>query len=185
MADTVACPSCARTLRIPETVRDQEVRCPGCQTTFRAPSMHLQAPSSAPAPAAPTYKIDTSDEEDESSPSEPRSNRRRRRHFDLDDDDSLESHGVGTRGLCNGALVLMLGNIGVAVVNMPLQLIYLRVLDRLGKSVPHPAAPEDLENADSLEAIMGLLAVAQLAFYLGFVVVFLIWLYRSYANLSK
>ena len=118
-------------------------------------------------------------------PGEARPTRRRRRHLGLDDDDSWESHSVGTRGLCIAAVVLMLGSIGVAVVDMPLELMYFRVLNRLGQIVPHPAAPEDLQNADSLQAIIELLGLGQLAFYLGFVVVFLIWLYRSYANLSK
>jgi hypothetical protein len=35
MDDTIACPGCARRLRLPAAQRDQPVRCPGCGNTFR------------------------------------------------------------------------------------------------------------------------------------------------------
>jgi predicted Zn finger-like uncharacterized protein len=36
MSDTVTCPSCQRTLRVPESLLGQLVKCPTCQQTFTA-----------------------------------------------------------------------------------------------------------------------------------------------------
>ena len=36
MSDTITCPSCQRTLRVPESLLGQLVKCPTCQQTFTA-----------------------------------------------------------------------------------------------------------------------------------------------------
>ena len=44
MSDTITCPSCRRTLRVPESLRGQLVKCPTCEQTFTA------APEGGPPP---------------------------------------------------------------------------------------------------------------------------------------
>jgi len=52
MSDTVTCPSCQRTLRVPESLLGQLVKCPTCQQTFTASLAgdHNGAAEAAPAP---------------------------------------------------------------------------------------------------------------------------------------
>jgi predicted Zn finger-like uncharacterized protein len=48
MSDTITCPSCQRTLRVPESLLGQLVKCPTCQQTFTA-ALDADA-NGAPAP---------------------------------------------------------------------------------------------------------------------------------------
>lgn len=76
MNSTISCPSCQRTLRVPESLLGQAVKCPSCSHTFTAPeSMEEAAPRRV---AAPPPKDDYDDE--------PRPSKRRRREDDYDDD---------------------------------------------------------------------------------------------------
>jgi hypothetical protein len=82
MSITVSCPSCERTLRVPEKLLGQRVKCPACQETFTASEGGgasagvKKSPSGARGPAP-------SEEYEEEAPA-PR--RRRRDEEDYDDD---------------------------------------------------------------------------------------------------
>jgi hypothetical protein len=48
MIDTTTCPSCRRTLRIPDSLQGQPVKCPACGTTFSAGAPAEPAPARVP-----------------------------------------------------------------------------------------------------------------------------------------
>jgi predicted Zn finger-like uncharacterized protein len=50
MSDTITCPSCQRTLRVPESLLGQLVKCPTCQQTFTA-TLGANGAAEAPPPA--------------------------------------------------------------------------------------------------------------------------------------
>jgi predicted Zn finger-like uncharacterized protein len=50
MNHTVACPSCQRTLRVPDSLLGQQVKCPSCMHTFFAPETLEEVPRPAPSP---------------------------------------------------------------------------------------------------------------------------------------
>jgi predicted Zn finger-like uncharacterized protein len=82
MSCTISCPSCQRTLRVPESLLGQAVKCPSCSHNFTAPdSTQDEAPPRPPRPstAPPPPRDDYEDE--------PRPSRRRPRPDDDDDDD--------------------------------------------------------------------------------------------------
>jgi predicted Zn finger-like uncharacterized protein len=76
MSDTITCPSCRRTLRVPESLRGQLVKCPTCEETFTAAADGAPPPRPAPPPPPPRYDED-----------EPRPRRARRDDWDDRDDD--------------------------------------------------------------------------------------------------
>jgi hypothetical protein len=80
--------------------------------------------------------------------------------------------------------VLLLVNMAVGIVTIPLEIAYFAVLDRLDKNLPRPQA-DDLRSAENLEGLIGLVAIPQFLSNIAIIVVFLIWLYRSYANLRS
>lgn len=76
MSLTISCPSCQRTLRVPESLLGQSVKCPSCAQTFTAPDqVEDEAPQSA---AAPRSEGDYAEE--------PRPSRRRPPEGDFDED---------------------------------------------------------------------------------------------------
>src|SRR5262249_9733493 len=50
MTDTISCPSCQRTLRVPETLLGQLVKCPTCEQTFTAALEERRPPRVEAAP---------------------------------------------------------------------------------------------------------------------------------------
>ena len=50
MSDTITCPSCQRTLRVPESLRGQLVKCPTCEQTFTAALEERPPPTVEAAP---------------------------------------------------------------------------------------------------------------------------------------
>jgi predicted Zn finger-like uncharacterized protein len=52
MSDTITCPSCQRTLRVPETLLGQLVKCPTCEQTFTA-TLDAEAAAPREEPPAP------------------------------------------------------------------------------------------------------------------------------------
>ena len=50
MSDTITCPSCQRTLRVPESLRGQLVKCPTCEQTFTAATEDRPPPRKEPPP---------------------------------------------------------------------------------------------------------------------------------------
>ncbi len=74
---TISCPSCQRTLRVPENLLGQAVKCPSCGHTFTAPEQAEEEAPPRPAAAPPQ------DDHDD----EPRFSTRRARADDYDDDD--------------------------------------------------------------------------------------------------
>ncbi len=70
MSLTISCPSCQRTLRVPETLLGQAVKCPSCSVTFTAPEQVEEPAPRRPAPPPPPPEDDYRDE--------PRPSRRRR-----------------------------------------------------------------------------------------------------------
>ncbi len=78
MTDTLTCPSCQRTLRVPETLLGQLVKCPTCLETFTAKVEGAAPPKpEAPPPARPRDRYDD----------EPRPRRARRDEWEDDRDD--------------------------------------------------------------------------------------------------
>jgi predicted Zn finger-like uncharacterized protein len=78
MSTTISCPSCERTLRVPESLLGQAVKCPSCAHNFTAPESAEEPVSRRPAAPPPA------DEYEE----EPRPSKRRPRE-DGDDYDDL------------------------------------------------------------------------------------------------
>ena len=78
---TISCPSCQRTLRVPESLLGQAVKCPSCEHQFTAPeNVEEEAPVSASRrPAAPPPE--------EQYEEQPRPSKRRPRDDDYEDDD--------------------------------------------------------------------------------------------------
>jgi predicted Zn finger-like uncharacterized protein len=88
MTSTISCPSCQRTLRVPESLLGQAVKCPGCSHTFTAPeSIEEEAPRrvAATAPERPSRRPAAPPPEDELD-EEPRPSKRRPRDDDHEDD---------------------------------------------------------------------------------------------------
>jgi hypothetical protein len=52
MPQQISCPSCARTLNVPDELIGKTVRCPGCKTTFTAQGEAPSAPVQAETPPA-------------------------------------------------------------------------------------------------------------------------------------
>lgn len=109
----IACPSCARELRVPDGLIGKQVRCPSCQTTFTAqaseqPQEGTEEQTSdkysrtPPAQQPPEQTEEPPVEEDYETPS-----RRRRRSSEDDDFTQRRPH--------RGALVLTLGIVSVVV----------------------------------------------------------------------
>ncbi len=84
MSLTISCPSCQRTLRVPQTLLGQSVKCPSCSVTFTAPEQVEESAPLRPAPPPPPSLED--DYRDE-----PRPSRRRPRNEEYDDDDYVPS----------------------------------------------------------------------------------------------
>ena len=89
MSDTVTCPSCQRTLRVPESLLGQLVKCPTCQQTFTAtlggdangaaePPPAKGAPRERPEDEAPRPSRRDDEYDDDDRP------RRRRRRYQQD-----------------------------------------------------------------------------------------------------
>jgi predicted Zn finger-like uncharacterized protein len=98
MPITINCPSCSRTLRVPDDLLGKNVKCPTCGTTFtasaEAPPPEEEEPAARAPARAPAPPPDDDEERDERRP------RRLRRS-------SLEPH--------RGPLVLVLGILGLLV----------------------------------------------------------------------
>jgi predicted Zn finger-like uncharacterized protein len=87
MSSTISCPSCQRTLRVPESLLGQAVKCPSCAHTFTAPeSVEEEAPRRAAATATerPSRRPVPPPEDDYEE--EPRPSKRRARADEHDED---------------------------------------------------------------------------------------------------
>jgi hypothetical protein len=115
MAEMVACPSCRRTLQVPEQYLGQKVECPECQHRFEAASSSVSAqPMPAPtAENAGASKPRRFEDEEDDLP------RRRRASYDGDfddDDDDIDGLSRVRRGRYpqhRGGLILALGLIAL------------------------------------------------------------------------
>ncbi len=58
MSDTLTCPACRRTLRVPESLRGQLVKCPTCLETFTATADGAAPPRTEPPPPPPRDRYD-------------------------------------------------------------------------------------------------------------------------------
>jgi predicted Zn finger-like uncharacterized protein len=85
MSHTIACPSCERTLRVPESLLGQQVKCPTCAHTFAAPDSIEEAPPRRPAPPPEEPRPRRAAPPPEADYEEPRPSRRRPRD-DYEDD---------------------------------------------------------------------------------------------------
>lgn len=66
MAELVACPNCARKLKVPDTLLGKRVKCPGCQSVFTAAAARPSKPGVATkkAPPPPARKPSRDDDDD-------------------------------------------------------------------------------------------------------------------------
>jgi hypothetical protein len=169
MDDTIACPGCARHLRLPAAQRDQPVRCPGCGKTFRL----------ARGPVIETgIQVEPAQRRGQFQADEPV---RRKPFFQLDDED-IPSHlrpAVLPDKLpgawLSTALVFLLG---ASVVMDLLYLAAVAALYRAEGSLTHlTSGPFWGPNEIGEFECMWLLLLVPTA------VVFSVWMYRSYRNL--
>ena len=122
MAEVITCPSCQRSLQVPEQFLGQLVQCPECRHQFIASSTAVSAkpaPVETPVPATSRRRY----EEDEPEPAAKRKRyddddteevgTRRRRRYDEDIDDDIDvrrSRGVGREfNTHRGGVILALG----------------------------------------------------------------------------
>ena len=130
MSFTISCPSCQRTLRVPESLLGQAVKCPSCATNFTAPDNIEEeaAPRPPAAPERPSRRpAAPPPEPDEDYSDEPRPSRRRPRDDEDDDDDaprrsrrrSREKPGkvqaIAIMILIGGILALLYGLTGLGI----------------------------------------------------------------------
>ncbi len=87
MSDTITCPSCQRTLRVPESLLGQLVKCPTCQQTFTASlagdangAAEVAPPKEAPRERYEDEPPRPARRDDEPDDYEDRPRRRRRRY---------------------------------------------------------------------------------------------------------
>lgn len=85
MSFTISCPSCQRTLRVPESLLGQAVKCPSCTHTFTAPDHLEDEPPPRPVSDSPSRRPTAPPLEDDYD-DEPRPSKRRARADDYDDD---------------------------------------------------------------------------------------------------
>jgi predicted Zn finger-like uncharacterized protein len=85
MSFTISCPSCQRTLRVPENLLGQAVKCPSCAHNFTAPENVEDEPQPRPASDRPSRRPVAPPPEDDYE-EEPRPSKRRSRSDDYDDD---------------------------------------------------------------------------------------------------
>jgi hypothetical protein len=118
MSDTVSCPSCKRTLRVPDNLHGHDVKCPACETTFRAGQTEPEAP---PAPRRPEPRYEEDDrprrrDRDEDDRSRDRPSRR-----DRDEDEDRSRDRPRRRPLTphRGALILIMGLLSIFVFAIP------------------------------------------------------------------
>ena len=110
MSDTITCPSCQRTLRVPESLRGQLVKCPTCEQTFTA------SPPDAPPPRqeAPPRPRDRYEDEPP-----PRRVRRDEWEDDRDDYDRPRRRGVEKPGKVQAiAIMTLVGGIMATLVSV-------------------------------------------------------------------
>jgi predicted Zn finger-like uncharacterized protein len=101
MSDTITCPSCQRTLRVPESLLGQLVKCPTCQQTFTA---SLGGDANGAPEAAPPRKEAPPRERYEDEPPRPA-----RRDEDYDDGDRPRRRRRRYEQAHRGTLILTLG----------------------------------------------------------------------------
>jgi LSD1 subclass zinc finger protein len=125
----IPCPSCRRSLNLPEAILGQEVRCPVCQSTFQATEQ------SAPPPAPPEPAPPPSRRYDDPIP--PRAPARRRSYDDYGDPEFENPVPLNT-GARNSAFVWMLIAAIVDLLVLPLFYIFLYTVE------PIPPRPEGI-----------------------------------------
>jgi hypothetical protein len=185
MEEIVKCPSCFKKLRVVETERTEHMRCPHCQQVFRPDSTQIRAPEAARPPLLPldqnTRAARREDEflQTERSNWEAAEDRRPRR---WEDRSLLLRRPHNARGLSYATIVLLLVNILIGVGSVPLELSFSRALERLAPD--RERAPQDWKNAERLGGILVLIGLGETLLTIAIAVVFLVWLYRSYANLA-
>jgi predicted Zn finger-like uncharacterized protein len=89
MSSTISCPSCQRTLRVPESLLGQAVKCPSCSHNFTAPeSAEEEVPRRAAATASerPSRRSAPPPAPEDDYGEEPRPSKRRARADRYDDD---------------------------------------------------------------------------------------------------
>jgi predicted Zn finger-like uncharacterized protein len=113
MAEIIICPSCQRSLQVPEEHLGRRVQCPECQHRFTATAASAQPPS-APAgeftPAEQASKSRRRDRDDDEEDDD--RERRRRDEYDDVEDDDYDNYGRIRRRPYEphrGGLVLTLG----------------------------------------------------------------------------
>jgi predicted Zn finger-like uncharacterized protein len=113
---TIACPSCQRTLRVPEELLGQSVKCPSCDHVFTAPeSVEEEAPRRSAAPPEAVY-------EDEPPPSR----RRPREELYEDDEDAPRRRRHKPGKVLAIAIMILVGGI-LATINGAIWLAYMGI----------------------------------------------------------
>ncbi len=124
MSLTISCPSCQRTLRVPETLLGQAVKCPSCSVTFTAPEQVEESPPRRPAPPPPPPEDNYRDE--------PRPSRRRREDEEEDGEEYAPRRRRSRRDAKPGkvqaiAIMILVGGI-LATIYGAIYLIYFGIV---------------------------------------------------------
>jgi predicted Zn finger-like uncharacterized protein len=117
MSDTISCPSCRRTLRVPESLLGQLVKCPTCQHAFTAALEDAPPPRKEAAPPPPPR-----DRGDDAPPPRPRRAGRDDWEDDYDRPRRREKPGkvqaVAVMTLVGGIMATLLG-VGLTLGGFP------------------------------------------------------------------
>jgi predicted Zn finger-like uncharacterized protein len=142
MPVSLTCPSCASSLRVPDSAAGRKVKCPKCGSVIGVPAAGEEivdratlgvkaAEAPGPASAAPTSRRRQAENEDEDAPRASRS----RREYDDDDDDDYDdeprySHRAAALGQ-GGGLQLGLGIASLSVGILGLLISWIPVFGAL------------------------------------------------------
>lgn len=184
MPEVMRCPGCNRLIRIDETLRDRQVQCPNCQEIFRVGTAGGQisaSPPPAPRPSREQYA-------EQPLRSRPRDLPARETGDEKDWDDLGEvpaysdyvrrrlPAGLSGGGLAVTACILFAG---VILLDVAMLFHHQSTLELLRKApFINPA------EADAHDRREVMLALVMLAVAIVLVIVFLMWIYRAYANLE-
>jgi phage FluMu protein Com len=178
MERTISCPNCNQLLRIAEAAWHQDLRCSRCWQVFRPDSMQIQASSPTAQPPLAHRDTEVIPPRQELGPVRWEAGQARK----WDDRRLFLIQPQSTWGLCIATLAMLVVSILSEVASIPLEISYTRFIDLL---IQNPEPPEEeLIKGERLEDVLRLIGWGQIVLRVATAVPFLMWLYRSYANLT-
>ena len=175
MAEIVPCPNCKRQLQIPENYLGQLVQCPDCSHQFEAvaPASAVQSVPPKTSGPAPEAKPRPSEEADEDSGD----TRRRRRP--MDDEDDFDDVRLSRRRQHlqphRGAVVLILGILGICCIGAPVTGIIAWILGamdlkEMDAGRMDPSGRGQTQTGKILGMVSVILLILLMVLYCGFII---------------